>query len=56
MSGSDANIEDSLDSEYIDMEKLDDEKMAELLLDDCKETEDLEQPLVLISTEEDKLK
>jgi hypothetical protein len=43
-----------MSSEYVDMEKLDDEKLAELLLDDDiqDEVEDLDQPLLLVSTED----
>lgn len=39
--------EDSLSSEYVDMEKLDDEKMAELLLDEDDDMPD--QPIMLDS-------
>lgn len=46
MSGSSGH-DDSLSSEYVDMERLDDEKMAELLLDE--EEEDPDQPFVLES-------
>lgn len=55
MSGSDADQNEiSMSSEYVDMEKLDDEKLAELLLDDDiqDEVEDLDQPLLLVSTED----